>query len=282
MREAAAQINVAQSALSRQIANLEYELGSRLFERLPRGIKLTPAGERLVEFCREFDEGVRTLDQDLRAIEGRWSGTVTVYAPETIVHDFLPATISSFNQLHPHVSFDIRISSNQRIIAAVGGGSAYLGVAGAQLSPTVPNTNVTTLFSVPDPFVALVSREHPLCAAHSATIREVVQYPFATLSRDAQGRNLIDTAMARSQSGFYPALETNSIKLLVEFVSNSLGVTLLPIRAARSAIEGGTVVAIPLADPMLSSTKLHILSNANSALPDYVEGFVEHLREHIA
>ena len=281
MREAAEHVNVAQSALSRQMSNLEYEVGAKLFQRLSRGIKLTPAGERLMEFCRVLDQQLRELDNDIKSIEVGWSGTVVIFAPETIVQDFLPATISLFTQLHPKVSFDVRISSNQRIIAAVAAGGAHLGLAGAQLSPTVPNVNVETLFSVPDPFVALVSRDHPLAAASSVMVSEVLNYPYATMWRDSQGRTLIDSTIARSQKGYTPALETNSIKLLVEFVSNSLGVTILPIRAARSAVESGNVIAVPISDAMLSSTKLHVMGNAADPLPDYAAGFVEFLKERM-
>ena len=107
VRRAAAKLNVAASALNRQILKLEDEFGTRLFDRLPTGMRLTAAGELLLQHVvatlHDFDS-LRVRIDDLRAAR---SGHVAVVAIDSLLVDFLPRAIDRFRADFPAVTYSV-------------------------------------------------------------------------------------------------------------------------------------------------------------------------------
>src|ERR1700721_280815 len=101
IREAARRLNVASSAVNRQILKLEAELGTPLFERLPNGLKLSSAGEVLTRHVAiVLRDAVRT-ESELNALKGIKTGRVEVIAAESLSADFLPSVIGQLLEKHP-------------------------------------------------------------------------------------------------------------------------------------------------------------------------------------
>ena len=111
IRKAADALNVASSALNRQILDLEQDLGSALFERLPRGVRLTAAGEIFLAYARQAISELKAVELQVEQLRGLVRGHVSVAAVELVASELLPAAISRFQAAHPNVRFDVRSES---------------------------------------------------------------------------------------------------------------------------------------------------------------------------
>lgn len=117
--EAAAELHVAQSAVSRQIANLEDELGVKLFLRGGRRIRLTPVGEIFLERVKsamnEFDKAEREIYEYLNPE----AGTIRLGFPTSLAAKTLPNVISAFRKEHPQIGFQLQQGTVKELSEAV-------------------------------------------------------------------------------------------------------------------------------------------------------------------
>src|ERR1700750_3359135 len=100
IRKAADQLNVTASAVNRRIMDLEDELGAPLFERLPRGVRLTAAGEVFVHYLRKQNGEVGRMKSQIEDLKGLRRGTVRIACSQALALDFLPRAISEFRKSH--------------------------------------------------------------------------------------------------------------------------------------------------------------------------------------
>src|SRR5262245_28837188 len=101
IRKAADQLNVTASAVNRRIMDLEEELDTPLFERRPRGVRLTAAGEVFVSYLREQNSDLERMKSQIEDLKGMRRGTVRVACSQAVALDFLPRQIAEFRKRHP-------------------------------------------------------------------------------------------------------------------------------------------------------------------------------------
>ena len=104
IRKAAEQLNVTASAVNRRITDLEEELGAPLFERLPRGVRLTAAGELFVHYLRKQHGEVERMKSQIEDLKGLRRGTVRLACSQALALDFLPRAIAEFRKRTPRSS----------------------------------------------------------------------------------------------------------------------------------------------------------------------------------
>src|ERR1700733_543260 len=119
IRKAAEALNVASSALNRQILDLELDLGSDLFERLPRGVRLTAAREAFLAYTRQAISELKAVESQVEQLRGLVRGQVGVAAVESVAGELLPAAITQFQVTHPNVRFNVRIGAPDDLIAGL-------------------------------------------------------------------------------------------------------------------------------------------------------------------
>ena len=107
---ASAELGLDQSTISRRIASFEKRLGQRLFERLPTGLILTPAGEQMLETARKVEADVHSLERRLVGGGTELEGEVRLTVPPHMLSGFLGDILADFNRAHPDVHLDIDIS----------------------------------------------------------------------------------------------------------------------------------------------------------------------------
>ena len=108
IRKAAARLNVASSAVNRQILALEEELGAPIFERLPRGLRLTAAGELCVEHIRDVLKNYEKLESRIRGLKMPQAGKVTLVTTVGLAAGPLPQILARFLESHPRVRIQLR------------------------------------------------------------------------------------------------------------------------------------------------------------------------------
>ena len=119
IRKAAEALNVASSALNRQVLDLEMDLGASLFERLPRGVRVTSAGEAFLVYARLVISELKAVESRIEQLRGLVRGQVSVAAAESVAGELLPSAITQFQATHPYVRFHVRIGAPEELVEAL-------------------------------------------------------------------------------------------------------------------------------------------------------------------
>src|SRR4051812_47379508 len=195
--EAAQHLHVAQSAISRQIANLEAELGVPLFEREGRNIKLTPIGKIFLNHTRT---AIKAIDYAKRQVDEYLDpekGSIKIGFPTSLASHLLPTVISAFKEKYPNVSFHLRQGSYKFLIESVINRDIDLAFLGP-VPLNIPEVEGTILFS--ESIFALLPISHPLATQKSILLNELRNDEFVLFPK---GYILQEIAVdACKQAGF--------------------------------------------------------------------------------
>jgi len=274
MRAAAENLNVAATAVSRQIENLEEYFGAQLVERSNRGIKLTAAGRLLADRAgktlREL-EHVHQLIDDLQGLQG---GKVVIYANGATVANVLAPVLAEFSLRYPKLRFEVSISSAREAIDALARGEADIAVT--LFAPAMSGVKVRLRSEIL--YDVIISPEHRLAQAKDIALADLADLPLALPDRSFAARQAIDEAFARAKLTPDPVFVTSSLDMLKELVLRGAAVTLLPALAVHREIEAGTLAAVPVAEGDGVRTAIDLcvspdrqLTTAANALVEFIE-----------
>jgi DNA-binding transcriptional LysR family regulator len=217
IRKAASQLNVTASAVNRRIADLEEELGAPLFERLPRGVRLTAAGEVFVHYLRKQGGEAERMKSQIEDLKGLRRGTVRIACSQALALDFLPRVITAFRKTHPMVAFDVKVVDHEHAIAALAAFEVDLVLV---FRPPFL-ANFQPLMTLEQRLVAVMARNHPLAAKRKLRLRDCAAFPVALPERSIGGRQLLEEVSARTGLTFNIAAESNSFEMLRGLVSHA-------------------------------------------------------------
>jgi DNA-binding transcriptional LysR family regulator len=210
IRAAAELLNLTPSAMNRRIQDLELEVGTPLFERRPRGVKLTTAGEMFVRYARSQIAEAERMKSQVEDLRGLRRGPVLIASSQALAHDFLASRVAEFGKRHPKVMFDLKVMDHDRALAAL---AAYdVDLALVYRPAMVPSLRV--IASIPQRLVAIIRSDHPLAAKKMLRLSECVGYPAALPDRTLGGRQILDEIAARRDLRFNMVAESNSFEML--------------------------------------------------------------------
>jgi DNA-binding transcriptional LysR family regulator len=217
IRKAAQQLNVTASAVNRRIMDLERELGTPLFERRARGVRLTAAGEVFVHYLRVQQGEVERMKSQIEDLKGLRRGEVRIACSQALALDFLPRAIAAFQKRHPQVAFTVKVVDHELAMAAL---AAYEVDLVLVFRPPFL-ANFQPLMSLEQPLVAVMSAAHPLAKKRTLRLRDCAAYPVALAERSIGGRQLLDQVASRLRIEFIIAAQTNSFELLRGLVTHA-------------------------------------------------------------
>ena len=265
--------NVAASAISRQISDLEARLGLPLLERLPRGVAPTEAGRAIAEHARQQIEDGEQLVDYLKQLHGLRQGAVRIACGEGFVGDLVENGIRPFMAEYPHVRLQITLGGTEEIISSVIEGRTDVGLA--YNPPAYPG--LRSLAVSKQPLCVLAAPGHPFRPAGGIPLRAVASQPAALLTPSHGIRQLLSRVEA--DEGFHLAVnaEAGSIDIARRLAVCGSSVTFLPLFAATSEISGGQLLAAPLTDALLTEASAHLVVRARRRLPIAVDEVVSRL-----
>lgn len=273
VREAADALRVAPSAISRQIAGLEEEYSTVLFERRARGMRLTTAGAAVLETARTILNCVQRARSTIEELQGIRRGHVRAWTVEGAIDDFLYPALASFSAAHPAVSFEVMIASSDQLMQRLIHDEADVVVA---FNPIL-HRGVSSLAEIADPLVAAVHPGHAFATRRSATIAEIGELRLALPDRTFGIRRLIDDVAAATGVELKPALVTNSIESLRSFARAGMGVSVLTTFSIQRDMSEGRLVSIPIQGRNLQKACVKICVRKGRSLPPAVRALARHL-----
>jgi len=276
IRKAAAQLHIASSAINRQIIALEEELGEPLFERMPRRMRLTAAGEVLIQHVRETLRAHEQTMQQIEAMKGLKRGAITLATTLGLSAGPMSQIISDYVDSYPRVRVRVSSAVTEGIANAVMNGEATLGLAYS----IPPRPGLKTLFAVDLPLGAIVATGHPLASRDRLRLSELLDYRLVIAEPGMSLRTVIDVAFSRFEA-VAPVLETNSVELMRNFVAASDAVALLNPLDVVTELASQRLAFIPLDDENLHPQTLRLISRSNDPLDSIASHFAQHLIERV-
>lgn len=276
IRQAAERLHVAPSAVNRRIQDLEEELGTPIFERLPRGMRLTTAGELFVRYIRGRSAELDGVRSQIEELKGKRRGTVRIVASQALGPVYLPGAVSSFRAAHPLVSFEVTFGDHLQALEALRAFDVDL----ALVFNLAPEADIESIRQFDQPLVALMHRSHPLAGQPRVYLRDCADYPVVLPDRDIGGRQLLERFMMRSSVKLRPMVESNSFEFLRGCLYYQQAIS---FQIAIGAVtEGGELVARQLEDRHFPKGKLVLASLRHRQLPVIAHAFVEHIQQTLA
>jgi DNA-binding transcriptional LysR family regulator len=237
----AERLRLTQSAVSHQIKSLEEELGEPLFLRTNRGVRISEAGQAALEFVERILNEAELLRERVGRGQRDPFGRVRVAAAtQAFVHLFAPL-FNRFLRAYPGIELTFRTTaSTDQTVADILNGVADVGFASLPLSS--PALRVTRLFE--DELLLVVGKGHRLARQEFVEVADLKAERLILLERGASIRRVTDRFF--DGVGFQPelALESNDIDFIKLMVAQGLGITLLPVWAARDEVAVGTLAQL--------------------------------------
>lgn len=278
IRKAAGHLNVAASAVNRQILKLEDELGTPLFDRLHDGMRLTAAGEILLKHVtatfHDYDR-VRVEIDDLK--EAR-SGHVTIVAVDSLLIDFLPRAVDRFRSDFPAVTFTISAVSPAEVPDLVADGGADMGFT------FVGQTGRAVQFvvEIPAPLGVIMPADHPLAGQRVITFEEAAAYPFLAQAGPLPRSADIDPAFSAFRARLVPRITSNSIQMLKRAIRLGMGIAFFTRLGFLEEIEDGEIVWRPFASEAINTVRIGLLVASARPLGAPARQLIRRLSEDIA
>lgn len=255
IRQAAERLNVAASAVNRQILKLEDEFGVQLFERLPRGLRLTPAGDLAVRHVRATLHEFERLRSEIGELKGVKSGVVRIACLDSLLAYVLPDVISKFARRHPAVTYLVESGVHGRVAHLVAEGDVDIGVT----FNLEHHPDLVLSGDIPMPIMAMMAANHPLARRQQVTVDDCAAYPLL-LQQDTQPiRSQIDTELQILHKLRRPLVACNNMVLLKQLVLNGLGIAFYTPIGFLPELDQGTVRAVPVESRSMSKLRVGLL-----------------------
>jgi DNA-binding transcriptional LysR family regulator len=259
-RQAAADLFLSQSALSRRIEKLEEGLGVKLFERTTRRVQLTNVGQSFLVNVRTALDGLEDAVLGVADLAAHRTGTVTVACVPSAVWHFLPEVLKQFSQRFPRIRVRVHDESAQDVLNLVLAGEADFGInfTGAE-DPEIVFEPVYV-----ERYVLAMRRDHPLARRKTLSWKDTVGERYISVAKSSGNRSVIDAALAGVEKHPLIFCEVNHVSGVLALVEAGMGVAAVP---GLSVLPGrpDSIVGVPLVNPSIQRT-LGLISKRNHSM----------------
>lgn len=252
IRRASARLNVASSAINRQVLRLERELGVRIFDRLPSGMRLTPAGELLLQHVRGTLQNFEKLLAEMDGLQGIRSGHVTLAALDSLLVAFIPRALEEVSRRYPVVTFAALAAAPSAVLTGVAAGEVEVGLT--FVTPT--NLPLQLVASAPAPLGCVMAPHHPLSQRKGLTLADLEPYPVTFQSDSLPAATDAHGEFAAFRSRATARFTSNSIEFQRGILPSGLAVACLTRLGFQRELASGTLVWVPLASPQLRQLQI--------------------------
>ncbi len=277
IREAARRLHVASSALNRQLLKLEAELGSPLFERLPGGLRLTPAGEILSRHVITVLQDEQRMHAELDGLAGVRRGAVTLMAAEGLTSSLLPTVLQRMFERYPSVSITVRSGGSAQTARAVADADADLAIGfSIQRDPALRQFAVGRFG-----LGAVMAPDHPLAAQASVTFNDCARHPLILATHELSIHASMQPVIAHCRRPLQVLLQSGSIELMKRLAMRGVGIAFQTRVGLERELADGTLRHVPLRAPGRITSELGVYARAGRSLPPAVDATLRIVAEEI-
>jgi LysR family nitrogen assimilation transcriptional regulator len=245
---AAEEVHVSQPALSRQIQQLEREIGTTLFERHGRGVHATEAGLLLRDLARAIVSQVASAKEQVAARALEPSGACGLGIPPSLRAMITMPVVERVRSVHPKVYLRISEGMTMWVRELLGRGEIDVGL----ISTIEPAGDLTIRPLVTEHLFLVAPIDRGLRLTHPVPITEFVGLPLIVTPPMNSLRRLLDATLTRRGLASTPVLEANMHPLMIGLIARGVGCTVLPYSAIQEDVAERRVSAAPVRDLRIS------------------------------
>lgn len=243
MTRAAEELHVSQPSLSRQIKLLEEELDVLLFERLPQGLRLTPAGEALRTHLEAVAAQLEQTTRLMKPFASGARGRIRIGAIPSLAATFLPAALAAFLRTHPEVETSVQvIASSGEVFRQIHEGALDIGLCLEE------DPSLAQAFLYTEPLLAALPAANQVDGAALA-LERLTTLPYVSTPAECSILRRVETA---TTGRLQRALVVEQIDAALQFVAQGVGVTVAPASLTRQQ-EWSGLRFLPLAPELVVS-----------------------------
>jgi len=272
---AAEKVLRSQPAVSAQIRQLEHEYGQKLFDRSAKQVRLTPAGEVVLDYAQQL---LALRGSSLQAISnwnGVPSGTLSIGANEGTFLYVLPKVFKKYHRKFPKVRISVYRSFSHKVTEKVEEGAIDLGVVTMPVKS--PSLHAVPVFR--DRILLMVGRDSPLFGRRSVTLKELAQQPLV-MPRTGSIRKLMEKNLRPYRETLNTTMELTSVVMIKRFVASGFGVSLICASFARDNVRRGEVKLLKI-EGLELWRKLGLVYRKDRSLPVVASSFLALARQEL-
>ncbi|WP_417433402.1 LysR family transcriptional regulator [Kiloniella sp.] len=282
IREAARQLNIASSAVNRQILSLEDEFGVQVFERVGRGLRISEAGELLLQHARTVLSDFEAVNEQLDDLRGIKQGIVRIASVESVADAVLPDLTQSFHENYPGITLEVTITSSEKVSRMISSAEAHIGFT---FNPP-DQDSLREMVSWELKVGAVVAPEHPLAKKDKCAFEDCLRYPLALPAGNLSLARIIDVPLSKLKSKPKSFIKANSLRFMRSMARNAEYVSFQTVLGIEAERKAGLLAHVELIDKDIPCDRLVVLTNATRQLSLAPSIFAEHaetaLRDYIS
>ena len=244
--------NIAASAVSKRISDIETRKRVSLFQRQRDGIEPTPAGQAFYRQARLVCDILTRLDAEISDYAEGAQGVVRIYANSSAVTQFLPDDLAEFNSHYPKVRFDLHEGTSGQSVNSVLNGSADLAI----FSEHVVHDAVLTQVYRRDTLMVVMPKNHPLSGKASVTLAQTLSYDHVGLQDDSSLQARVRSAAELLGQTVRTRVNVLSFEGVRRMIEAGLGISILPQGVVLPYIGSANITAVELDETWATRTLL--------------------------
>lgn len=270
-------LGYSQSAVSSQISQLESELGTPLFDRVGKTVRLTDAGETFLSYARAL---LSTAQQAQAALQPAQQicGTLRIALADSVCSTFLPGLLQHYHAQYPKVELVLHTATADEMLQMLSSNQIDLAYTFDQ---PILKPNLVLAADAPEPVCFIAPADHPLAQQDTVSLEELTRQDFLLTERGMSYRDALDQCLAAQGLALHPYLELGSAALLCEMVEHGMGLSFLPEYIVRSALARGQAARLNVPDCRISMHR-QLIHHRDKWLTPQMKGFIELVRQGIA
>lgn len=259
---------ITQPAVSRSIRQLEGKIGSMLFFRTSKGVKLTNEGNILFNYIEQAFNFLYLGEKKLLQMKNLESGEICIGVGDSICKRYLIPYLKRYNTDYPGIKIHIKNQRSYEIINMLKYGKIDLGIINLPIEDE--QLRITKVMDIHDCFA--VGEKYKCLAEAPVSIKDLIKYPMMLVQKGSNSRKFIEDFFLENGISIKPDFELDNFELLAQFAMINLGVACIVKEFFPEEIETGQLFIVPLKEKIpsrgigLISLKVVPLSSATKEL----------------
>ena len=269
---AAERLGISQPSLSQQIGRLEKKIGTPLFVRMGRAVRLTPYGDALLPRAQQILKEISEAESSLSNLREGTRGVLRIGVIPTIMPYLIAPRIQEFCRKFPDLEVQLSERITTRLVEDVQAGQLDLAV----LSLPIANPDLVCSELFREPLFLAVGKSHPMAKKKIVSLKELASERMLLLREGHCFRDNVMTACTRANTQVQSVFETDQMSSIFPLVASGFGITLVPAMATASAAG---CVLIPVAPS--SFRRVGLVRSRRQLAGNSVRAFVQWLKASI-
>ncbi|HKP59535.1 MAG TPA: LysR family transcriptional regulator [Polyangiales bacterium] len=273
LTRAARALQVSQPAISKQLGDLEQDVGALLVDRLPRGVRLTAAGEVLFAHAQRILQAERAAQTELRELAQLEAGRLSIGASTTIGSYYVPSLFGELHRVHPRVQLELRIANTEAIQEAVLANRLDLGLTEGFVASDALSVERLAV----DELIAIAAPSHPLLKRAPLPARALERLPLLMREPGSGSRAVVEAALLDRGLHVIPIMSLGSTEALKNAVLHELGVAIVSRLTVEYELRTGRLAELAFSDLRIQRD-LHLVTLRGKRSSPAAHAFIDLLR----